>query len=178
MIPGGISNIKPNPEAAKQTVATKKTDLIKPKQVKNEIMEGEDLRILEVSNGSYYLQSIEELEWSNNTQLWWIAASDNATLTADFIVPEAGTYHIDMTYTKAIDYANFQVGFNSRYCNKTFSGYHNQTGREVIKDSGSLGTFKLHKGINTVTIKTVGKNPDAVPQYMVGIDVFRLIKIN
>jgi hypothetical protein len=48
----------------------------------------------------------------------------------------------------------------------------------VIKDSGSLGTFNLHKGINTVTIKTIGKNPDAVPQYMVGIDVFRLKKIN
>ncbi len=177
MIPGGTCNIKPNPEAAKQTVAIKKTDLIKPKQVKNEIMEGEDLRIIEVSNGSYYLQSIEELEWSNNTQLWWIAASDNATLTADFIVPEAGTYHIEMTYTKAMDYANFKVGFNGKFSPKIFSGYHDQTGREVVKDSGSLGTFKLNKGINKVTIKTVSKNPNAVPKYMVGIDFFRLKKI-
>jgi hypothetical protein len=177
MIPGGTSNIKPNPEAAKQTVAIKKTDLIKPKQVKDGIMEGEDLRILEVSNGNYYLQSIDDLKWSNNTQLWWIAGSVDATLTADFIVPEAGKYQIEMIFTKAIDYADFKVAFNGVYGNKVFSGYHDQTGREVIKDSGSLGTFILHKGINTVTIKTAGKNPEAVPQYMVGIDVFRLKKI-
>ncbi len=178
MKPGGTFNIKPDPGAAKQPVALKKTDLIKPKTVKNGILEGEDLRVLEVSNGNYYLQSINELKWSNNTQLWWIAGDDGATLTADFIIPEAGKYKVDMTFTKAVDYADFKIAFNGVFCKKVFSGYHDQTGREVIKDSGSLGTFNLHKGINTVTIKTAGKNPDAVPQYMVGIDVFRLKKIN
>jgi len=137
MKPGGTINIKPDADAAKQPVAMKKTDLIKPKTVKNGILEGEDLRVLEVSNGNYYFQSIDDLKWSNNTQLWWIAGVAGATLTADFIVPEAGKYKIDMTFTKAIDYADFKVAFNGIYCKKVFSGYHDQTGKEVIKDSGS-----------------------------------------
>ncbi len=177
MKPGGSFNIKPNPEAAKKQVALQKTDLIKPKPVKNGVLEGEDLRVMKVSNGGYYIQSIKELEWSGNAQLWWIAGADKAVLTADFLMPEAGKYKVDMVYTKAIDYADFKIAFNGTYCRKVFSGYHDQTGREVIKDSASLGTFMFNKGVNTVTIKIAGRNPDAVPQYMVGIDVFKFIRV-
>ncbi len=177
ILPGGTCNITPSPETVNKPVALKMTDLIKPKPLKNGIMEGEDLRVLNVSNGGYYIQSIKELEWSNNAQLWWIARADNSTLTADFIVPENGKYKIEMEYTKAIDYADFKIAFNGKFCDKKFSGYHDQTGKDVIKDSAELGIFSLKKGRNTVTIKTTGKNPSAVPQYMVGIDFFKFTKL-
>ena len=175
--PGGSCNIKPDPEAVKKAVCLKKSDLIKPKPITNGILEGENLRVLDMSNGSYQIQGSNEWGWSNNAQLWWIAGSGDASLKADFIVPEAGSYKLRLFYTKAIDYGNFQIAINHELNPKTFVGYHNQKGKDVITSSSNLGTYKLKKGVNTLTLYTKGSHPKAIKKYMVGIDCIKLSKI-
>lgn len=175
--PGGTYNIEPSPEAVKEPVSLKKNDMIKPKLVEGGILEGENLRVMNVSNGNYQYQAIKEWDWSNGAQLWWIADSEDATLTADFIMPEAGKYQVKMIFTKAIDYGNFMVAVNDKFSTKTFVGYHDQSGKDVITDSSNLGIFTLTEGINTITLKTVGTHPKAVAKYMVGIDLLQFTKI-
>jgi len=177
MKPGGTCNIEPNTDAVKKPVSLKKSDMIKPKLVEGGILEGEDLRVIDVSNGNYQYQAINEWEWSNGAQLWWIADSDNATLRADFIMPEAGKYKVKMIYTKAIDYGNFKIAINDKFSSRTFVGYHDQTGKDVITDSSNIGIFTLTEGINTITLKTVGTHKKAVARYMVGIDLLEFSKV-
>lgn len=175
--PGGTCNITPDIEAVKKTVSLRKSDLIKPQPVKDGILEAENLRVFEVSNGQYQSQAITEWNWSNNAQLWWIADSPDAELKADFIMPEAGKYQVNLTYSKAIDYGNFKFAINDKFCPKIFVGYHDQTGKEVITKTSKLGVYELNEGVNTISINTVGKHQKAIERYMVGIDFLEFTKL-
>ncbi|MCK5821103.1 MAG: DUF2961 domain-containing protein, partial [Bacteroidales bacterium] len=176
--PGGTYNIEPNPDAVKKPVSLKMAVMDELKQVEGGVLEGENLRVLEASHGSYQAQASREWDWSNESQLFWIADSEDATLSAEFIMPEAGNYKVKMVYTKAIDYGNFKIAFNDKFSSKTFVGYHDQSGKEVVTSSSMLGTFSLLKGINTLTLKTKGAHPKAVERYMVGIDFLKFSKVN
>lgn len=176
--PGGSCNIEPNPEAVQLPVSLNKSDLIKPQLVENGILEGENIRVIEVSHGDYQNQAIRQWNWSNNAQLWWIADSPNAQLTGDFLMPESGAYQVELVFSKAIDYGNFQIGINGSFNPKTFVGYHDQTGQEVVTQKVKLGIFNLNDGSNTVSIKSVGTHPAATPRYMVGIDYLKFTRVN
>ncbi|MBT3242564.1 MAG: DUF2961 domain-containing protein [Bacteroidetes bacterium] len=175
--PGGSWNVKPDPEMVKKPVSLKRDDLIKPKLVEKGMLEGETLRVIEASHGDHQVQNISNFGWSGNSQLWWIADSDNATLTADFLMPESGQYKVKLVYSKAIDYANFRIALNDKYSPKKLVGYHDQSGKDVVTLSANLGIFSLKEGTNTLTLKTEGKHPKAVERYMVGIDYLKLVKI-
>lgn len=177
MKPGGTYNIEPDPEAVQKEVFLKMNDMIEPKLVEGGILEGENLRVTDVSNGNYQYQAINEWDWSNGAQLWWIASAEDATLIAEFIMPEAGEYQVRMIYTKAIDYGNFKIAVNDKFSSKTFVGFHDQTGKDVITDSSNIGIFTLAEGINTITLKTVGTHPKAIASYMVGIDLLQFSKV-
>jgi len=175
--PGGEVNIKADPEAVKKKVALYRADLIKPQPVKDGILEGENLRIVNVSTGNYMNQSVKEWNWHNGSQLWWIADAPKANLTSDFIMEEGGQYQVTLTFTKAIDYARFRIGLNGKFHPVTLDGYHDQSGQDVITKDVKMGIFTLPSGINTLEVEVVGKNPKAVDRYMVGIDVLKLVKI-
>ncbi len=72
---------------------------------------------------------------------------------------------------------DFKIAINGEFYNKTLSGYHDKTGQDVITAKANLGIFKLEKGTNTITLKTVGKHKKAEPRYMVGIDLLKLVKV-
>ena len=175
--PGGTCNIEPDPEAVKKPVSLKRDDLIEPLPIKNGILEGEDLRVIEVSSGSHQIQTINEWNWSSNSQLWWIADADKEILKADFLVEDPGSYQVSIVYSKAIDYANFKISINDKAPSKTLVGYHDQTGKEVITKTEKLGIYKLVKGENTITFSINGHHKDAIPRYMVGIDLLKFQKL-
>ena len=172
--PGGTCNVVPDIEAVKKEVALKRQDLIKPKPIINGILEGESLRVIDMSNGDYQIQNSSDWNWSDDSQLWWIADADKAILNADFIIEEAGTYNIQLNFTKAIDYGNFRIAINGNYYPKVLVGYHDQTGKDVITQLVNLGIFKLEKGANTLKIEVDGKHRKAIPKYMVGIDYLKI----
>jgi len=176
--PGGEWNIKPDIEAVRNEVSLKRADIIEPIPVVDGMLEGEDLRVLDVSNGNYQVQTSTVWGWSDNAQLWWIADKDKARLEADFLIEEAGSYQARLSYTKAIDYGNFKIAINGKYHPNVIKAYHDQTGGDVITVKANLGTYKLEKGNNTIILDIVGKHKDAIPRYMVGIDLIKLIKIN
>lgn len=168
--PGGSCLIEPDPDAVRLPVSLKRIDLIEPKMVENGVLEGEDLRITGITNGNAQIQISREWNWSHDKQLWWIADQDGASLEADFLMPAAGTYQVTMVFTKAIDYGNFEVNLNGQSGGHTFSGYHDQSGKDVITSKAVVGTFDLKEGSNTIELKVKGQHPKALPRYMVGID--------
>ncbi len=176
MKPGGTFNIQPDIEAVKNKVSIKKAVLAELKTVDKGMLEGENLRILEVSDGNYQVQNDRNWGWSDDKQLWWIADSEKASLTADFLVEDAGSYQIQLTYTKAIDYGDFKIAINDKFYPSRISGYHDQTGKDVITQKVNIGIFKLKKGNNTLSLKVAGKHSKALPRYMVGIDLLKLKK--
>lgn len=176
MKPGGEWNIEPDIETVKKKVALKRSDLIDPQPVANGMLEGENLRVIDVSHGNYQVQNSSQWGWSGNSQLWWIADSPEASLKADFLIEEAGEYNVKLTYTKAIDYGDFRIGLNDRMYPEKLSGYHNQAGADVITKTVNMGTYDLVKGENTLNLVVEGKNPGAVDRYMVGIDLLKLEK--
>ncbi len=175
--PGGKCNLEPNIDAVKEIVSLKRDDLVDAKPVSNGILEGEDLRVKEISNGSYQIQTIKLWDWSQDSQLWWIADKDHAIMTADFLIEEDGLYQINLTYSKAIDYGNFRVSINGNPYGKTLVGYHDQTGKEVITANANLGQVELIKGENTITFMIDGQHKDAVERYMLGIDQLQFRKL-
>jgi hypothetical protein len=175
--PGGTWNIQPDIQAVKNKVALKRSDLIKPQPVKDGFLEGENLSVTDVSHGSYQIQNDSKWGWSNDSQLWWIADNENASLKADFLIEEAGSYQIQLTYTKAIDYADFRIAINDKFYDSKIVGYHDKTGQDVITGKAKLGIIKLKKGVNTISLQTSGKHRKAVPRYMVGIDLLKLDKV-
>jgi len=177
MKPGGSWNVQPDPEAAKKPVSLHRSDLIKPKPVENGIMEGEDLRVTNVTNGNYQVQTSRQWGWSNDAQLWWIADKDGAELTADFIMIEPGSFQVNMIFTKAIDYGNFQLSINDQPIPGSFTGYHDQSRQDVITQSANLGIVTLEEGANTLKITVKGRHPKALPRYMIGIDQLKFNKI-
>jgi hypothetical protein len=178
MKPGGTINVQPDIEAVKKKVSLKRADLIEPQVVKDGMLEGEMLRVLEISDGNYQIQNSSAWGWSGNSQLWWIPDAEKAKLTSDFLIDEEGQFQVELTYTKAIDYGNFKIAINDKFYPNKLVGYHDQTGQDVITAKAKLGVFKLVKGKNIVTLEVVGKHPKAVERYMVGIDLIKLIKIN
>ncbi|MCD6333374.1 MAG: DUF2961 domain-containing protein, partial [Bacteroidales bacterium] len=179
MRPGGESMIKPDMENAKKQILLKREDLIKPVPDKNGILEGENLRVTNVTKGSWQVQNSITWGWSNHAQLWWMNGGNNGRLTAEFKMPEAGTYRAELVYTKAIDYGNFIININGKETNNSIIGYHDPSGgKDVITAHRQIGQFHLKKGANQLTLKITGKQAHALPRYMVGIDYIRFTPVN
>jgi hypothetical protein len=178
MKPGGTTNVEPNIDAVRKKVPLKRSDLLEPVPVVDGMLEGENLRVLEVTHGNYQVQNSSQWGWSGNSQLWWIPDSPEASLKADFLMDEDGEYRVQLTYTKAIDYGDFRIAINDKIYSGKLVGYHDQKGGDVVTRTVNLGNYYLVSGKNTLTLKVEGKQPKAVDRYMVGIDLLRMDIVN
>jgi len=170
MKPGGKCLVEPDPAIVKIPVSLKRENLYPPVADLAGVLQGEHLRVIDVSAGSWEVQNSSEWGWSNNAQLWWMDGGPKGLLKAEFEMAQEGDYTIKGNFTKAIDYGDFKLTINDQPFNMVFKGYKNQTGKPVITELVRLGKFHLKKGINTLQIEIVGKQPKAVARYMVGID--------
>jgi hypothetical protein len=140
------------------------------------IIEGESLRVIK-SDGPAQPQVMTSFAtglWSGNSQLWWIAGKKGATLTAEFIVPTAGDFNIHFAATKAIDYGIHSFTINGTSLGAAHDFYQSKAKGVSHTGQVSLGKAKLKAGKNILTITAAGTNPQAVKNYMFGLDFIRL----
>ena len=141
------------------------------------IIEGEILKILK-SDGPARPQAMQSFgngTWSGNSQLWWVAGKQDATLTVELTVPNAGNYDLHFAATKALDYGIHSFSLNG----KTLGKPHDFFQAKGVAHTGqiNLGKATFKKGKNTLTIKSTGTHPDSVKRYMFGLDFLRLAPV-
>lgn len=174
MKPGGKCLVEPDPAIVKIPVSLKRESLYPPVADLAGYLQGEHLRVISISAGSWEVQNSSEWNWSNNAQLWWMDGGPKGLLKAEFEMAQAGNYSLTGVFTKAVDYGDFKMMINDQPVSMIFKGYHNPTEKQVITESVNLGKFNLKEGINTLQIELTGKQPKAVGRYMVGIDYIKI----
>lgn len=174
MKPGGNCLVVPDPAVVKEPVSLKRENLYPPVPDAGGILQGEHLRIVSLSAGSWEVQTSSGWGWSNDAQIWWMDGGANGTLKAEFEMAKAGEYQITGNFTKAIDYGDFKMIINDQPVKPVVRGFNNLPDQPVVTEKVSLGKFILNEGINTLQIIITGKNAQAEPRYMVGIDYLQI----
>ena len=138
-------------------------------------LEGESLKVLSKSRGTTQRQDMRAFpkdKWSGNDHLWWTGAQPKDTLELEFEVSAEGTYTIATVLSKARDYAIVQFAIDGQPLGEPIDCFNNP---DVITTGVvNLPTKKLTQGAHTLEIQIVGKNPEAVPGFMVGFDFLLL----
>lgn len=129
------------------------------------VLEGETLSELERTSGSARRQDIKG--WSGGGQMWWTGAGVGDHLELEFETPIAGEYEIAAQFTKARDYGIVQASINGKPAGKPIDLYNSSV---IQSGEVSLGRFSLEEGVQTLRLKIVGKNKEAIDQYMFGLD--------
>ena len=138
-------------------------------------LEGESMKVLSKSRGTTQRQDMRAFpkdKWSGNDHLWWTGAQPKDTLELEFEVPAEGTYNIATVLSKARDYAIVQIAIDGQPLGEPIDCFNNP---DVITTGVvNLPTRKLTQGAHTLEIQILGKNPEAVPGFMVGFDFLLL----
>ncbi len=139
------------------------------------IIEGEKLKVLEVTHGSAAPQAMGGFpadKWSGNSQLWWTSAKPGDKLVAELPVEKAGQYDLLVVFTKARDYGVVQVWLDDKKLGAPIDLYN---APDVITTGlVNLGAQELTAGNHKLTFEITGANAAAAKQYMVGIDAVQL----
>lgn len=139
-------------------------------------IEGEKMRVIQVSGGKVDSQYSDAWPWSRGEQVWWQDAEPGDTLTLGFEVPEFGTYQVRGVFTKAPDYGIATVAVNEDPASTPLDFYH--TGVIVTETPIELGTHALKTGENELKIAITGSNDEASPaRHMVGVDYLLLERV-
>ncbi len=151
--PGGKSFTGHDAKSAKHSVALKRSDIISPR-LKAHKIEGEKLAIDSYSGGTIRFQFLEDLNLSNDKQLWWRDAEPGDVLRAHFISDNTGTFSAKAHFVVAPDYGTVKIWINGEIVMNSFNGF-NQT---LSIRTESLGKIKLQKGVNNIKIQIVKSN--------------------
>ncbi|MDR2116371.1 MAG: DUF2961 domain-containing protein [Planctomycetaceae bacterium] len=130
------------------------------------------------TGGTLQLQGMEHFKggkWDNNDQLWWTGAKTGDKLELLLDVEKDGNYKLVAELTKAKDYGIVQFHFGNKKIGQPVDLYNS----EVIP-TGELElpvVIELKAGRYPVVVEIIGKNDNAEPKYMVGIDRLMLVPI-
>jgi hypothetical protein len=167
--PGATANIEPEPKEAARRVTMKREDIVEINHVPG-ALEGENLKVAKVTGGHVITQAISQFAWSGDKQAWWVDGKVGDELTLEIPVKHAGKYEVVANLTKANDYAVVSISINDMPVARQFDRF-NPT---VANDDLKLGTFDLTPGVNRITFRIEGANPQALKKYFVGIDYLKL----
>ena len=139
-------------------------------------LEGESLKILKVTAGGAAGQGMSGFaadKWSGDNHLWWTGAKPGARLELELPIAADGTFAIECVLTKARDYGIVQVWIDGERLGGQIDCFN-------VPDVVTTGviTFEpraLGKGNHMIAFEIIGKHPDAVPGFMVGVDFIRLV---
>ena len=138
-------------------------------------IEGEKLKIVSKSGGDASPQGMGGFpkgKWSGNSQLWWTGAKPKDTLVLEGKIEKAGNYEVFVVLSKAVDYGIVLLTVDSFKPQPPLDLYNT----EVVNTSPiSLGTYTLKEGGHQLKIEITGANPNAVKNYMFGIDYLLLV---
>jgi hypothetical protein len=120
--------------------------------------------------GTVQVQSMAHFgagKWKNDDQIWWTRGKPGDRLEIAFKVEKTGPHDVDVTLTKARDYAIVQFHLDGKKVGEPLDLYN----AEVIPSGPiSLGKHELSEGEHTLMVEIVGANPKAVQSYMFGLD--------
>ncbi len=134
-------------------------------------LEGESLNVAMITGGRANPQAMGGFKagkWSGTSHLWWTGGKKGDRLSLTLPVKKAGRYEVFVGLTKARDYGIVRFTINDSQVPAEFDQYN---GPDVISTGPiSLGKFDLAAGRNTLHVSIEGKNPDASPGSMFGLD--------
>ena len=139
-------------------------------------LEGESLAIVEKTGGraaSQGMGGFSKDRWSGNDQLWWTGGKPGSRLSLEVPVDADGTYTAELVLTKARDYAMVKVSIDAQILDANLDLYNNPD--VVTTGVLSYPGVTLTKGVHRLNFEITGAHPDAVKNYMLGIDYVRLV---
>ena len=139
-------------------------------------VEGESMKIVEKTAGmarSQPMSGFSKGRWSGNDQLWWTGGKPGSRLALELPVDAEGTYVAELVLTKARDYAVVRVSIDDQVLDASLDLYNNP---DVITTGVlSFPGVTLKQGNHRLQFEITGAHPDAVRNYMLGIDYARLV---
>jgi len=139
------------------------------------LFEGEQLKILAVSDGSASPQNMSGFaadRWSNDSQLWWTDGKIGSRLEMEIDVETSGSYDLRMVLTKAQDYGIVQVYFDDQKIGEPIDLFNKPS--VITTGMVKMGQLSLKAGKHRLVLEIVGANKNAVPRKMVGLDLIQL----
>jgi hypothetical protein len=128
------------------------------------------LKIIGTPKGHVEVQDMAHFgagKWTNDDQLWWTQAKPGDKLELGWTVEKAGAYDVNVTLTKARDYAIVQFYLDGQKAGEPIDLYN----PEVVPTGPiSLGNHELSQGEHKLAVEIVGANEQAVKAYMFGLD--------
>ena len=134
-------------------------------------LEGEGMKIIAMSGGEAMPQNMAgfpDSRWSGDEQLWWTGAKPGDRLTLALPVTQPGKYALQAVFSRAPDYgvARFHLDGKPLSAKQAdFFGWK-VTATPLL----TLGEAELTAGEHQLTIEITGANPEAVKNFMVGLD--------
>lgn len=133
-------------------------------------VEGESMNVIACTKGKYVnqdLSSFTDGKWSNDNQLWWRDGEKGDKIVLEFFITQEKEYDVTAAFTKAKDYGIFQTWLDGRKIGPELDLYN-----PSVISSGpiKLGKQILKKGSHQITFEIVGKNKEAEPRHMLGLD--------
>jgi hypothetical protein len=125
-----------------------------------------------VQNQSLQQFTKEGCKWENDDHLWWTGVRPGSTLELILDTEKDGKYKLIAELTKAKDYGKIQFRVDGVKVGEVIDLYNSEV---VPTGAIEVGTLDLKAGKHVVQIEIVGKNEQADPSYMVGIDKLRLV---
>lgn len=168
LAPGGTDAYAPRPVTERTGYWTEITNVT----VKG-ALEGERLKILAQTAGNPHEQDLSghDGDWSNGAHLWWTGSKPGDKLDLALPVKAAGKFKLVVAMTKAVDYGIAQLHLDGQKLGAPIDFFH----RGVVPTGPiTLGEHALTAGQHTLTIEITGANPQAVKNYMTGLDYVKL----
>ncbi|MGJ8696289.1 MAG: PVC-type heme-binding CxxCH protein [Verrucomicrobiaceae bacterium] len=104
--------------------------------------------------------------WSGNNQLWWTGGKPGDVLTLKVEALKPGTKNVTLFPTTAVDYARVKIAINGQLQEADWFSKKVLPGEPVRFEKVNVSPGEPMQ----IDIHITGKNPEAVPGYMVGLD--------
>ncbi|MGB7327597.1 MAG: PVC-type heme-binding CxxCH protein, partial [Rubripirellula sp.] len=134
-------------------------------------LEAESLNVAKITGGRANPQGMGGFKagkWSGSSHLWWTGAKAGDRLSLTVPVTTTGRYEVFVAMTQAHDYGIVSLAVNDSQVPEKFDLFN---GPNVISTRPvSIGTFEMAAGDNALHVSIEGKNSQATPGLMFGLD--------
>lgn len=167
MLPESDFDINADMDGITAPVALRRSDIIPP-EVRNSVIEGENMELARISGGSFSIQHSTKWGWSDDMQLFWTGGKPGDTLEVVFNSPEEYNINLTARFTVAPDYGTVRLILNETEIPGTFNlNYPQVTTREIY-----LGRFQIPQGENK--LRTIIVSPGTSDgKAFFGLDLLR-----